>query len=1163
MIFHFLIPVGSYSAAKSALPPGLSFVLTYDTNSVIQDPFYLKHFVTPENKQNCLIYTFLNLDNNLNVNNMSLISDCLFVTLGNLQLTAGFRHAVLLPGIYKSNVMKSSVSFLLHSTLVSSSYSQIGKYYKLQRSEENECFIEVSFFSDSNAVSGIVSTVQIALFDTYLTTNAKIENNTIHFKGTITIFDTYDVSIVGSSPLNESYDELYIDSKFHSEPGSFSSSISVYLGEHLSSEIDDIVMKQKNVERSINNSLNWRDNLYRQLEQKKKYLSEAELSYNQRYSLNLALQNQLQTATNVLNNTLTNYTEVFNTTLSLYDLCVEETCSNSVCKSGVTCSSVLENTQLDVVSSCDVITSVNHSVTHFHKKLKKNWRHATICKKCLEITWYTKVYLSEMSCCLSQKVPFSDYYDSPYIQTTYINQTVKKSCVTASYNTSTLNMYCKENDCEYLTFDPDCILENVDCQQQQLQWLEAMDNEHSDLSQQYSTYMALKYSFVMNSINLTKEKVQLLSTQKQHDMLSIALENAEKSYLINLLSNQTLIQETKIYHPFISVSNLLPSRLLDFVIITNVSFRILLTNETPIAFPVNIQYYVPSIKKTSEVNVTINFLQPRHYNLRLITTNILQSYIVSQTRERQKRDMTGRVTSNHLFSDTCISIQNIDSYVKQILESLVSSFVQLNHTKESFINISNVDNETDLVRKYDNNFNAKSILQNLVDLSSIADTSIDHFLNLLSTFSFPIWQVKMENLHVNASQTESFGCSSFLDCLENAFKLTQYIIEDTRADESKVILNKLLSFKDSLSRVGYDKSMSYKEAISTLSQFLNVILSIKSLHYWCRKPPVIIDYPPLVIEVLEGAQLNVLHCEVESSVAVTWYWTKDGIIRPNCSTNELVYYNIQISDAGKYQCIAVNNAGSTTSPTIIVEVLSLPKLNLSLPSVLTVYEGYSNGLSMACDAYGTPQPGWKWFYKQTEENSWEEIPDVESNVYTVLKPQISDKGWYKCMAYNSVGNITSSPTYLNVLYATIVTIEHPVTVNIISANDNYNLDLSIAESIIQSLKSSGNLTLFSKPSVSMLENILVLKFAIQSVISVNDSRNDVKSIVSKVNTNLQQIEDGILSLNTSLMKGHIQIYIKDTYYNVTVVDYTIGPRTYVCPPGYGLHPNHLICGKLL
>ena len=1158
-----MFPVGSYPAAKSALPPGLSFVLTYDTKSIDQDSFYLKHFVIPENKQNCLIYAFLNLDSTLNVNNMSLTSDCLFMTLGNLQFTAGFRHTVLLPGIYKSNVMKSSVSFLLHSTLVSSSYSQIAKYYKMQRSEENECFIEVSFFSNSNAVSGIVSTMQIALFDTYLTTDANIENDTIHFKGTITIFDTYDVSIVGSSSLNGSYDKLYINSKFHSGSGSFWSSISAYLGEHLSSEIDDILMKQKNVERSINNSLNWRDDLYKQLEEKKKDLVEAKLSYNQSYSLYLGLQNQLQTATNVLNETLANYTKVFNSTLSLNDVCVEETCSNSVCKSGLTCSSVLENAQLDVFSSCDVMTSVNQTITHFHQKFKKNWKHVTKCKKCLEITWYMMVYLSEMSCCLSQKVPFNEYYDSPYIQTTYVNQTMKMSCVTASYETSTANMYCQENDCEYLTFDPYCILQNVDCQQQQLQWLETIDNEHSDLSQQYSTYMTLKHSLVMNNINLTKEKVQLLAIQKQHDLLSIALENAEKSYLINLLSNHSLIEETKIYHPFISVSNPPPSQLLDFIIITNVSFSVLLTNETPVAFPINIKYDVPSSEKTSEVNVTINFLQPKHYNLRLITTNILQSYIVGQTRERRKRDMTESVTSTHLFSDTCISIQNINNYIEQILESLVSSFEELNHTKEVLMNISNVDNETNLMKLYGNNFNAKSLLENLVDLSSKADTSIDHLLKLLSTFSFPIWQVNMENLHVNASQTESFGCSSFLDCLENAFKLTQYIIEDTRVDESKLILNNLLSFKESLSRVGYDKSISYNEAISTLSQFLNVILSIDSLHYWCRKPPVITDYPPLVIEVLEGARLNALHCEVESSDPVTWYWTKDGIICPNCSTNDLLYYNIQMSDAGKYQCIAVNNAGSAKSPTIIIEVLSVPKLNLSLPSVLTVYEGYINGLSMACDACGTPQPGWKWFYKQTKESNWEEIPDVNSNVYTVVKPQISNKGWYKCMAYNSVGNITSSPTYLNVLDAITVSIEYPVTVNLISANDNYSLDPSIAESLIQSLKSSGNFTLFSEPAISMLENILVMKFAIQSVIAINDSRNDVKSIVSKVNAHLHQLEDGMLSLTTFLIKGDVHIYIKDTYYNVTVVDYTIGPRTYVCPPGYGLHPSHLICGKLL
>ena len=76
-------------------------------------------------------------------------------------------------------------------------------------------------------------------------------------------------------------------------------------------------------------------------------------------------------------------------------------------------------------------------------------------------------------------------------------------------------------------------------------------------------------------------------------------------------------------------------------------------------------------------------------------------------------------------------------------------------------------------------------------------------------------------------------------------------------------------------------------------------------------------------------------------------------------SNTLSVQNIQRSEGGNYSCSVTSDSGIATSLPTIVNVYYQPILNRSLVNSVETFEGYDNGLSLACDAHSWPPPGWR------------------------------------------------------------------------------------------------------------------------------------------------------------------------------------------------------------
>ena len=344
------------------------------------------------------------------------------------------------------------------------------------------------------------------------------------------------------------------------------------------------------------------------------------------------------------------------------------------------------------------------------------------------------------------------------------------------------------------------------------------------------------------------------------------------------------------------------------------------------------------------------------------------------------------------------------------------------------------------------------------------------------------------------------------------------------------------------------------------------------MNYWCADPPIVINPPLLEVNISVGETLEI-DCIVSSVLPVQYYWKRDSLLLSSAD-NKLTIHDIQLTESGMYQCTVINDAGSVSSLVTTVNVYFIPIFNLTLSSrpLIEVYDGYDSVINMACDAYSWPPPGWKWLYRPSISDDWTQL-DIDANVLTIDKVSLFDDGWYTCVAHNWLGNITSQPTYLQVLPTQIITTKYLVAIEFepfFYLDDNetsYIEDLDSFESNITSeianlLQSS--LTVFELVELTSpndTNGTITVSFYISTPFMEYNNSLSTLDIITDMTESLTQLEanrNNLTMMATSLPNG-IQIEIDDILV-LNSVQFDIGPRFLYCPDGYQVHSSQVVCG---
>ncbi|XP_055865507.1 roundabout homolog 1-like isoform X5 [Biomphalaria glabrata] len=136
-------------------------------------------------------------------------------------------------------------------------------------------------------------------------------------------------------------------------------------------------------------------------------------------------------------------------------------------------------------------------------------------------------------------------------------------------------------------------------------------------------------------------------------------------------------------------------------------------------------------------------------------------------------------------------------------------------------------------------------------------------------------------------------------------------------------------------------------------------------------------------------------------------WHKDGNpvnpdIRVSVSTDgHLSISSVKVTDAGKYTCVAINQAGERESTPAALTVLEKPTFK-ELPD--DIQANVEDTVELKCRASGDPTPNIQW-KKEEGRIPFGRARQLDDGTLRIEKVQVSDEGVYVCVAENSAGTV--------------------------------------------------------------------------------------------------------------------------------------------------------------
>jgi hypothetical protein len=164
--------------------------------------------------------------------------------------------------------------------------------------------------------------------------------------------------------------------------------------------------------------------------------------------------------------------------------------------------------------------------------------------------------------------------------------------------------------------------------------------------------------------------------------------------------------------------------------------------------------------------------------------------------------------------------------------------------------------------------------------------------------------------------------------------------------------------------------------------------------------------------VLAGANVTFI-ASADGSPAPTFQWRKNGNAIAG-ATNAILSFNaVSSADAGIYQVVATNEAGSAVSPdeTLVVETTPTGTGSDILPAILTQPVASQTGLpggsvSFSVSASGVPTPTFQW-----KKNGVAMAGATDATLQLVALTA-NDNGSYVAYATNTVGTVASNSAVL-------------------------------------------------------------------------------------------------------------------------------------------------------
>lgn len=168
---------------------------------------------------------------------------------------------------------------------------------------------------------------------------------------------------------------------------------------------------------------------------------------------------------------------------------------------------------------------------------------------------------------------------------------------------------------------------------------------------------------------------------------------------------------------------------------------------------------------------------------------------------------------------------------------------------------------------------------------------------------------------------------------------------------------------------------------------------------------------PVSQSVIVGSQVT-LSVRATGSNPLAYQWFKGGSAFAGATSASLLIASVQSADAASYYVVVTNAAGSVTSATATITLITPPVISAS-PVSQTVVHGAGFSLSVAASGSGPLQ--YKWFHNDTE------MAGGNTNIVVVAAAQAIDGGNYYATVSNSAGTATSTVASVTILTPPAIT----------------------------------------------------------------------------------------------------------------------------------------------
>ena len=1130
---------------------------------------------------------FAQIDGEYNAHAFSVYTECPILYLGKL-FFPGMSHVVHFTGSTSDCYQYDSLGVPDPALVITSKLKEdrlpLGHFLELQRRVDGDD-MTVVFGRNQEGFIAILHSVKVSMFGGSFMASARIENNILEISGDTTVFH-YPAHVHISALVNETgWQNLHftVHGVMDNGTNGFISTLQGEMFRQLNVTATSAISRKTVADKSLTQASDRFNQIEVQYNNTIVAVNEANETYKAAiFNVEMA-ENMFHSAQSVFDNASKELQELEE---ALDMLCTEQVCENS-CMSGFVNKVCYRQTFVNKTSKCPVIIKEKRVEEVPCYYFTTEWQFVRKCS----YSWYISCYIffccfGFREVCTSLCVPFE--VQKSFSKTIEVEVDVKgyEDCTVEVYSSSVPYNCPEPSDCAILVPNITCVQSNALCRRSRQVALQNVAEAREDIRKPFRDLQEARRNLSLAKTSMTSAKTKLESHERRRNALAPTLKSLKKAEnMARQVHNQTLQQ----IQPLIELSEVISASggMLEEVFkVIAASFSSQFTLESPGDLPITILY--KTTHNMEDTKEHFMYFEPLGVeNIREIANYIVENAFIRRERrqvndrKRGKRQSVDENSNRLIFAERCTHITNTQLFMSEIKTELLEIQQSLDTAYENEeLLLQQNSTEMDLNEAVNLTVLQTQFNVTLTDEEPVEDEEISAYEELLAGYKnlsserlsameevvFAEWQAGMEQLYAESGSVGVYPCNGFGDCLQTLVDELRTLIDLTPEPDEDILLE-LPVAEAQLLELSSTTNLTIHEALQKTAPIINIIKSYISGNYWCNIPPVITLQPPTALNVSLGSTLR-LTCEASSELSLTYEWRKDGNILPEFNTSHLVVTNMQHLDSGNYTCVVINPVGSVKSISTNVMVYELPFFYL-LPQSVATYFGNDSGAWFACNASAWPYPGWRWYYRASEEMEWTLIEGEETNEIIIPKPQKEQEGWYTCEAYNYHGSIRANPVSLVLLPFSISQQQHPLEFSIFT-NDPHDQSCSLEE-MYDAVYQKISQTIGS--DTTAINGLFITKVDSQNYdISVGLASENVTTyylhllsfdeIANLALPTISDLQRSVESLTEQFEQENVSIPCKNATYTIVSDSLIFDIVAYLCPAGQELSPEYLLCSKL-